>query len=139
MIKYILKSAARLGACDKIDNVGDWKQLYSLFFSPQGREFCARHNFPTIEAFRKMKPHLKDGINVFVDAGVMTRENEHNIALVGDTVAHLTYNDNTKVHKVILMHGAMASIEASNYAVIHIVNICNCPISIHKDATVRIL
>lgn len=138
MIKGILDSAARLGACDKIDNVGDWGALCSLFFSPQGREFCARHNFPTIEAFRKMARHVAPG-GVLVDAGVVRRENDDNIALIGDTVAHLTFNDNTKVHKVILMHGATASIEARNYAVIHLVNIGRCPVSIYKDSTVRIL
>ena len=138
MIKDILDSAAHLGACDKIDNVENWGALCSLFFSPQGREFCKLHNFPTIEAFRQMKPHVAEG-NVLVDAGVIKRENDGNIAIVGDTVAHLTFNDNTKVHKVILMHGATATIEASNYAVIHLVNIGRCPVSIYKDSTVRFL
>lgn len=139
MIKDILDSATRLGACNKTENVKDWETLASLFFSPQGREFCGRHNYPKIEVFRKMKPHLTDNIGVCIDAGFVRRYNDKNVAVIGSTVGYLTFDDNTVVHKVILMHGAKAVINASNYAVLLITNIGECEVEINKDATVRIL
>lgn len=139
MIKEILDSANRLGACNKTENIKDWEALASLFFSPQGREFCERHNYPSIEIFRKMKPFLNDNISVYIDAGFIRRDNEKNIAIIGDTAGYLTFDDNSVVHKIILMHGARAVIKAKNYAVLLIANIGECNVEINKDATVRIL
>ena len=86
-----------------------------------------------------MKPHLTDNIGVCIDAGFVRRHNDKNVAVIGSTVAYLTFDDNTVVHKVILMHGAKAVINASNYAVLLITNIGECEVEINKDATVRIL
>ena len=43
------------------------------------------------------------------------------------------------VHTVILMHGASATINASNYAVIKVVNISGSKVEINKDKTVIVL
>lgn len=134
----IVKSASLMGACAKSGSVTDWKSLVWLFFSPQGREFCEGNNFPSLEMFQEMKNNVAS-YGVFVDAGSISRSNDANIGLVGETTAELTYDDNTKVHKVMLMHGAEVRIKASNYAVILLVNIGNCKVEIVKDKTVVIL
>lgn len=134
----IVKSASLLGACAKSDGVSDWRSLVWLFFSPQGREFCENNNFPSLEMFQDMKDKVSD-YGVFVDAGNISRQNDANIGLVGETTAALTFDDNTKVHKVLLMHGAKARIKATGYAVILLVNIGNCEVEIDKDKTVVIL
>lgn len=134
----IVKYASLLGACEKSGGVTDWKSLVWLFFSPQGREFCENNNFPPLEMFREMKDHVAPH-NVFVDAGHISRSNDEHTGLVGETDAELVFDDPSKVHKIILMHGAKARIKASNYVVILLVNIGNCPVEIEKDKTVVIL
>lgn len=137
-IHEVIKAALSLGACDKPSGVKDWKDLARLFFSPQGREFCQTNNFPSLDLFQEiaegMKPH-----GVYVDAGQVEYANPGKIGLIGDTEALITIDDNTRVHKVILMHGAKAHIKASNFAVILIVNIGECELVLDKDQTVVIL
>ena len=137
-VNNVMQAASLLGACSKSNNVSDWKSLAWIFFTPQGREFCEKNNFPSLEMFREMKEHVANW-GVFVDNGEITRINDINIGLIGSTSATITYNDNTEVHKVILMHGAKARIKASNYAVILLDNIGNCEVNIDKDETVVIL
>lgn len=137
-VNEIMQSASLLGACSKSNGISDWKSLVWLFFTPQGREFCEENNFPTLEQFRGMDSRIAD-YGVLVDAGRISLENEEKIALIGNTDAELLYTDNTKVHKIILMHGAKAHIVASNYVVILIVNIGNCKVITDKDETVVVL
>lgn len=137
-VNDIMKTASLFGACSKSSGVSDWKSLVWLFFTPQGREFCEQNNFPSLEMFQGMKEHVAE-YGVFVDSGEVVRSNDVNIGLVGATSATLTYNDNSVVHKVIVMHGAKARIKASHYAVILLVNVGNCDVKIDKDETVVIL
>ncbi len=137
-VNEIMQSASLMGACAKSNGVSDWKSLTWLFFTPQGREFCEEHNFPSLEMFQGMRDNVSK-YGVFVDSGAVSRQNDVNIGLVGNTSAELVYDDNTVVHKIILMHGAKAKIKASRYAVILLVNIGDCEVEIEKDQTVVIL
>lgn len=139
MIQLIIQQAKRIGACPLIRDIKDNSTLLSSFFSPQGREFCERYNFPSIELFRQIKPEITEDMAVFVDYGHVQRSNDKDIALIGDTCGELIFDENKTVHKIILMHGAKAIIKASNYAVLLIVNIGGCEVTINKDETVRIL
>lgn len=137
-INKVMKSAFLLGACAKSEGVSNWKSLVWLFFTPQGREFCEKHNFPSLEMFREMKGEISK-YDVFVDAGNVVCANRADIALVGNTFAELTYSGVECTHKVVLMHGAKARIKASNYAVVLIVNIGGCEVEMEKDETAVIL
>lgn len=137
-VSEVMKSALELGACNRSGKATDWKSLCWLFFTPQGREFCENNNFPTIDVFRNMKPYVKTH-GVYVDAGEIHLKNNANIGIIGNTDATLEYDDNTKVHKIILMHGAKATIKASNYAVINLTNVNNCQVTIINDGTAKIL
>lgn len=137
-VNEIMKSASLLGACGKSGGVSDWKSLAWLFFTPQGREFCEKHNFPSLEMFCRIKESVA-GHGVLVDAGRVVRSNDANIALIGDTTAELTYSGVECTHKVVLMHGAKARIKASGYAVLLIVNVGGCEVEIEKDETVVVL
>lgn len=133
-----MHEAIDLGACDKTNNVSSWKTISWLFFTPQGMEFCAKHNFPTLSMFRGMDDEIALN-NIFVDAGEIQRNNDTTIACIGDTDARLVFDDPTKVHKVIVMHGARVFIVARNYAVIKLVNIGDNKVSISKDSSSVIL
>lgn len=137
-VSEIMEQALKNGACSKSKGVSDWKTLCWLFFTPQGLEFCEENNFPSIASFREMDNSISD-FGVFVDKGEINRSNDSNIALVGKTDGKLVFDDNTKVHKVVLMHGAKAFIVARNYAVVRIINIGDCKVTIHKDKTSVIL
>lgn len=137
-VSEIMEEALLNGACDKSKGVSGWKTLVWLFFTPQGLEFCEENNFPSLENFREIKSLVSD-FGVFVDKGKIIRSNDSNIALVGNTEGRLVFDDNTKIHKVVLMHGAKAFIIARNYAVVRLVNIGDCNVIISKDKTSVIL
>lgn len=137
-VNDIMKSASLFGACSKSNEVSDWKSLVWMFFTPQGREFCEENNFPTLPMFREMSGEVAK-YGVCVDAGVITRCNDEKLGIIGNTQVELVLTDNTKVHKVILMHGGEARIKASNYVVVLLVNIGNCKVEIDKDETVVVL
>lgn len=137
-IKDIMHEAIDLGACEKTSSVSSWKTLAWLFFSPQGVEFCQKNNFPTLSMFRKMDEEIASNC-IFVDKGVINRSNDSSIAVIGDTDARLTFDDPTKVHKVIVMHGARVFIVARNYAVVRLVNIGDNKVAYSKDNTAVIL
>lgn len=137
-VNEIMAEAVLNGACEKSRGASDWKTISWLFFTPQGLEFCEDNNFPSIEIFREADSSISD-FGIFVDKGKITRSNDANIALIGNTEGSLVFDDSTKVHKVVLMHGAKAFIIARNYAVVRLVNIGNCEVSISKDKQAVIL
>lgn len=137
-VDSIIKEASLLGACSKSNGISNWKSLSWIFFTPQGVEFCEKHNFPDLSIFREMSSEIANH-GVYVDAGGLKIENKANVALIGKTSAEMTCSGVEHVHKIILMHGAKAKINASNHAVLLIVNIGGCEVEIEKDETVVIL
>lgn len=138
-VSEVIREARTLGACIGSGKVSDWRSLAWLFFSPQGREFCEEKNFPSLSMFQRMKPYNVEQFGIFVDLGRVSRSNDKDIALIGDTCGELKFDENKVVHKVMLMHGAKAHIKASNYAVLLIVNVGGCEVTIDKDETVIVL
>ena len=89
--------------------------------------------------FREMDEEIASNC-IFVDKGVLNRSNDSSVAIIGDTDARLTFDDPTKVHKVIVMHGARVFIVARNYAVVKLVNIGDDnKVFVNKDNTAVIL
>ena len=134
-----MHQAIGLGACEKTGGVSDWKTMSWLFFSPQGLEFCEKNNFPSIEVFREINSDALVVNNIFVDAGTIQRNNDTSIALIGNTDASLVFDDASKVHKVVLMHGAKVFIVARNYAVVRLISIGENKVIYSKDKTAVIL
>lgn len=133
-----MASASALGACVKTNRATNWQALIDLFFSPQGLEFCQKHNFPGLAGLQHIKSETAE-LGVFIDAGAVERTDPRKLALIGLTDALLTFTDNTIVHQIVLMHGAKAKIKASDYVVLQITNISGNEVEIEKDATVVIL
>ena len=137
-IDEILQKALQMGACNKSNGVTDWKTLVWLFFTPQGIEFCEKNNFPTLQMFRDIKEDVEP-FNVFVNAGIQKRSNDSCVAFIGPkSKGELIYDDNSKVHKVIVMHGAQVDIVVRNYAVVRLINIGENEIKRHRDKTALI-
>lgn len=122
--KDIIEKAVSLGACGKSGKATDWKSLAWLFFSPQGREFCLKNNYPDIAIFRDIRQHIEP-YGIFVEKKV-DRKNKDTALIGGDDVSVLSFSGVEKAYKVILMHGAKAVIRLRNYAVVKIESAENC-------------
>lgn len=134
-VKNIISKAISLGACTNSAKATDWKSLVWLFFSPQGREFCKENNYPSIESFRSMADYVEP-YGVYIEKQV--EKHNEDIALVGKSESVLRYDGVDKAYKVILMHGAKATIHASNYAVVRLENISG-EYEIINDGTAEVL
>lgn len=133
-INDILNKAMQLGACQKASRATDWSSLARLFFSPQGVEFCKKHNYPSLEMFQQMGDISELGIYVNTDCNLKNTD----VALIGDAQYELHFLGTEKPYKVILMYGAKAKIYASMYAVVKVEDISGgC--EIFNDGTATIL
>lgn len=135
----ILKDVFTLHNRNRLMEIDDHISLAWLFFTPQGRRYCSQYNFPSLDRFRQLRQHTSS-LKIFVDAGdIEIKADYPNIGLVGSTKAVVSVTDNSKVYRVILMHGAKARIIASNYTVILLANMGPCEVDIEKDDTVLVL
>lgn len=137
-VHKIITEAVRNGACEKSAGTTDWKTLVWLFFTPQGTEFCAEHNYPAIDQFRAMSENVRK-FGVFVDAGEIAEYDPDRIGVIGATEATLTYTDPSSVHKVIVMHGARVRLIVGNYAVVRLYEIGENNVEIENDGTAVVL
>ena len=134
-VNDILNDAIKLGACQESSKASDWKSLAWLFFSPQGVEFCKKHNYPSLEAFKQMNDTISS-LGVYVNTAVKLTNT--NTALIGENQSELHFSGTEKPYKVILMHGAKAKIYAGMYAVVKIENISgDC--EIYNDGTATVI
>ena len=88
-------------------------------FSARGAEFLTTFGFPNIETFRKFKKYNPEQFGVFIDKGEIALKDNHRVFLVGDTTATLNYSQ-TAANRLILMHGAKATVIASGFSVVNI-------------------
>lgn len=119
--KDISITAESLGACRLTDAITDWRSAVRVMFSPQGREFCKAHKYPSAEQFRQM-PNLQS-LGIYVDAGEIDVCCDRDVCIVGNTQARIFANENTSLHRLLVFHGASAKIIASNYSVTNVTNI----------------
>lgn len=138
IIRNIIRTAKKAGACGKIEEATDIRSLVKLFFSPQGKEFCEEKNFPPLATFLRLNETDMPKYGIYVDSGAITLRNKENIAIVGRTQAELIYEGIERRYTVILMHGATARIRACSHSVIEVVNI-GCRVTYDIDKTVVLL
>ena len=114
--------ALEMGACELIHEADSIGSLVSLMVTPQGREFCKKHEFPCLEIFCQHKDELK-AMNVFVDAGDITIDDIDNVVVVGETSALIRCKKTDKPYHAMVMHGAKAKVIAYGYSICQVVNI----------------
>lgn len=142
MIKELLDGATALGACRKTDGIDTLDKLVALYESPQGREFCAKHNYPSREQWLRIGQHWSDEEltkrNLFIDnryAHILER-NPGYIVLVGaSTKAQIVVAGADEKQTIVALHGATASITASYYAVFEMITDGTADVAITKDDT----
>lgn len=135
-VNEIMNMAIAKGACSESGKASDWKSLAWLLFTPQGREFCAEHRFPSIETWRGIKDSMTGELPVRIDSGTIFEENPKDIAIIGDTCADIAYRGANVKHNLIVMHGAKVRVYVKEWAVLHIVRIgSGCEVEVINDGT----
>lgn len=108
------------GACDKLTSEMTLEELCTLSHTPQGREFILK-GIPTLETYRLFKGYHLEQYGIFLDSGKVTIDppTTKSIIAIGDT--SITYNaSGLALYCVTLLHGAKASITASDWAVVKV-------------------
>ena len=88
--------------------------------------------------FRKFKRFSPEKLGVYIDAGRITLKNPEKAFLVGNTVAVLQY-DELKAKRLVMMHGAKATVEASGWAVVRIDTDGTCNVDVKKADHAKVL
>lgn len=119
IIQNIYEQAKAIGACDYFTGKErTLEDIVTLLKSNKGREFCMQNRFPSLATFRLFKPFEPEKLGVYIDRGVVTLHNPKNIVLVGRTTAVISYDSNKELHKVMVMQGASAVINAAGWSVV---------------------
>jgi len=134
--KHIHKQALALSACARIKGWETTDELAALFFTAQGLEFAKRWKFPALADLRPFRGQSAARVGFYIDSPISAR-NEEKIAIAGPgSTAVLEYDDGSKLHTVVVMHGAKAKIIASRYAVVSVVNIGGDIETIEQDRAI---
>ena len=141
MIAGIIRQAKELGACDKIHNCRDWKDLRTLLFSPQGREFCRKQNYPYRETWQSIKSIIGESIEeVKIDCGTIRIDRQCRVAVIGATQADVYCAGCSENYLVIVQHGAAVTIHAEKFSVVRIECLSDdCRINIVSDDTAIVI
>ncbi len=122
-IQSIIDQARRLGACNLIDKVRTLDELIALLFSAQGIEFCENTHYPDDATLRNVQRDTDlSRYGLYTDSGHTQIRGQYNVAIYGDTTANIIADRNQQVYKI-LIFGGSATIHASNYSVIRVINL----------------
>ena len=117
IIRQVYVQAQQIDSCAKFKGTEDLEGIAKLFKSSQGIEFCINKHFPNMATFRLFKPFGMEKYGIYIDAGNITLKNPDSVILIGRTQAQVDCDTNVR-HEVIVMHGAKALVNASNWAVV---------------------
>lgn len=118
--------ADKLAACNMFKGYESLAEIVKLFTSPQGIEFCLAAKFPTLATFRLFKRFGVERFGIYIDAGEITLDNPDRAVLIGHTTAHITYSENTPLHRLTLLRGASAVVNASGWSVVGVTSERGC-------------
>lgn len=139
LIKELLDGANALGACRKTTGIDTLDKLVALYESPQGREFCAQHNYPSREQWSEIAKHWsKDELHqrhIYIDEPAMQVVYNPGTAVVVGSCLHATFNGADEAQRIIALHGAKVTIFADNYAVFAVDNDGTADVASTKDDT----
>lgn len=120
-LNLIIQQCKQAGACDLLRQNMSIEEICHLIHTPQGEEFILE-GIPTLNTWREANSEYKETFakyHIYIDAGWVTPEGHPaRILAVGDTYLNYTAGEN-KLYGIVLLHGAMASIKACNWAVVH--------------------
>lgn len=124
LIRRLYREATEAGVCTRFTGgESTAEEIFRLFKSPAGMEFCLERDFPSLETLRLFGPFGAERAGIYVDAGEITLYDPSCVVLAGDTRAKV-YCRNVpsegRSNHVYLLHGASADVEASGWAVAYV-------------------
>lgn len=133
-----LDMAAKLSACQMFTGEETIEEMVALMFSARGEEFLTKYGFPSIDIFRQYKPFNPERLGVYIDCGEISLTEPRRAFLVGNTTAVLNFQE-TASSRVVLMHGARATVVADGFSVVHIESDKTSEVSIVKKGNAAVL
>lgn len=132
--------AAKLNACQMFKGDESVEDLAALMFTQQGIEFMTRLSggFPDLAVFRKFRRFSPERLGIYIDAGQVALKDEKRAFLVGKTTARMTYTA-TQGNRLVMMHGAKATVEASGWAVVKVDTDGTCRLEVRKSDHAKVL
>ena len=131
-----------LGACSLKGEVDSIESAVRMMFTPQGREFCIKTGFPTLDFLRKHKEELNAIPGVFIDCGNVTLHSLDsqypNLLISGLTRSSIHISKPIHLHKIIVAHNANLDLLAEDFAVVTITEIGDVQTEISNDSTAKI-
>lgn len=132
----IKTQALSIGACSRIKSANSIADLAAMLKTPQGREFCKKYMYPSIEVLRELKDELVE-YDIYVDAGLVTFNDQSDIILAGDTYAVVSVRATDKPYFIYVMDGAKAIVNSYGYSVC-LVDVMGGEAEIHQYDNSRI-
>ena len=141
-MEELKKYLSGLGACNLKDEVDSLESALRMMFTPQGREFCIKTGFPTLDFLRKHKEKLNAVPGVQIDCGDINIQpsdsNAPNQLVSGDSQAILHISKPTILHRIIVAHNASLTLYAGEYAVATVTVIGQCEVNVINDGTAKV-
>ena len=135
-MKTIQQYLSRYNACKKANSIVSLHDAVNMLFTPQGREFCKKSHFPSIEFLRENIDEINSFKTCFVDAGVVSTA-DHRIFVAGDTFAEIFASRPDEIYYVVAMHGAEVRIIADEYSVVTVL-VVDAECEVENDGTAKI-
>lgn len=125
-LQEIVRHGQELHACSILRDDITLTEAVNAIFTPQGREFCSKRGFPSLEELRALQSengtllkrkcvHVDEQANELLTHGQRTL-----IAGGGKSRVHC---EGQGCYDVIIAHGAEVGITASDYAVVRVTHI----------------
>lgn len=131
-----------LGACNLKKEVDSLESAIRMMFTPQGREFCMKTGFPTLEFLCEHREELNAIPGVFINYGSVTFRSLDlkypNLLISGSTRASIHISKPSQLHRIIVAHRAAITVHADEYAVVTITQIGDAEIEIVNDGTSQV-
>lgn len=120
IIRQIYAQAKLLGACSLFTGrEKTLEDIFRLFSSTKGMEFCLKNRFPNLSTFRLFKPFGVEKYGVYIDAGFVELKNPKRAILIGRTTAVIDC-DTLEKHEIYVFQGASATVNARKWSVVSI-------------------
>ena len=125
-LKKIIEKGKELNACDLLHDNTTIREAAMVIFMPQGREFCQKHSFPSLddlEALQAENAQFLKRKRIYVNEDkieIFTRSTDCMFAGESENQIHC---EGAGCYNIILAHGAKAYISASDYAVVRVTKI----------------
>ena len=139
LVKSIYRAAEPFQPCKLFNGSETFEEMIRKFLTPQGIEFCTKHDFLSKAHLQAIKERVTPDTGVMIDKGRISLCNPRKIVLVGDTDADIEFDTLEYACRVVLMKGAKARITARGYSVVAIdqQDGCSCGIKAYDNAVVR--